>query len=885
MTKLLKFNNCVGSQIKLRAFASQFLASLLFVSLTNSAAIWAQEPAQPTTPSWTVKELEFFESRIRPVLVEKCYKCHSENSDKLGGGLRVDTRAGLLDGGDSGPAIEPGKPRDSLLLQAIQYKDDDYAMPPRAAGGKLPDAVIADFEKWIRDGAADPREGAAWVPEAGAGEAAKNWWAFQPLNVTVPPEVKLANWPKNEIDRFILAKLEAAGIDPNPDAEPTTLYRRLSFDLIGLPPDSDAAQQFARDWIAAGSDSLRRELLGREVDRLLASPQFGERWGRYWLDVARYSESSGKDVNILFPLAWRYRDYVIDSFNADVPFNDFVQQQVAGDLLDARNDQEKSRNLVATGFLAIGAKSLNEQKPRQFVVDMADEQIDTVTQSVMGLTVSCARCHDHKFDPITQKDYTALLGIFLSTDTRYGTAGALGGRNAGELVLLPDENAASHLKRLDRDEVERKKSRLEDLREEQREAFAERQRSRREGKEDTGINLVRISNQIAALEAELRNYNSDGSAKAQAMGVRDKPTSSGGIGAAFTRGRAPRGRNAGFDSLVNSPLFIRGDVDRPSDRIPRSIPAILPGLEAVKIPQSTSGREQLADWMTDPKNPLTARVLVNRAWHWLYGQGLVTSVDNFGTTGATPSHPELLDYLADRFIREGWSMKKLIRELVLSRTYALSSEYREASFQVDPGNALLWRHSPRRLDAEAIRDAMLAVGGTLDLERPAGSLIGRAGDGPLGGPRLIGVAEEAIVKVNSNIRSVYLSVARNVEPEILGVFDFPDGSAVQGARQTTNVPSQSLYMLNSDFAERTARNIVRRVIGDPSKDKVSTKLDRDDVPEQLEELYWVALGRAPDKSEVAAAQKLLSRYRKNPITGWQSVARAIVASAEFRALD
>ena len=204
MTKLLKFNNCFGSQIKLQAFASQFLASLLFVSLTNSAAIWAQEPAQPTTPSWTAKELEFFESKIRPVLVEKCYKCHSENSEKLGGGLRVDLRAGLLDGGDSGPAIEPGKPRDSLLLQAIQYKDDDYAMPPRAAGGKLPDAVIADFEKWIRDGAADPREGVAWVPEAGAGEAAKNWWAFQPLNVTAPPEVKLPNWPQNEIDLSLI---------------------------------------------------------------------------------------------------------------------------------------------------------------------------------------------------------------------------------------------------------------------------------------------------------------------------------------------------------------------------------------------------------------------------------------------------------------------------------------------------------------------------------------------------------------------------------------------------------------------------------------------------------------------------------------------------------
>ncbi len=554
-------------------------------------------------------------------------------------------------------------------------------------------------------------------------------------------------------------------------------------------------------------------------------------------------------------------------------------------MLEADSDAEKSRNLVATGFLAIGPKSLNEQMPRQFVVDLADEQIDTVTQSVLGLTVSCARCHDHKFDPVSQKDYTALLGIFLSTDTRYGTAGAVGGRNSGELLLLPDEEVVSYLKPQKREEIKRKKERLEDLREEQREAFVERLRSRREGGNDVGINLLRIANQIATLEAELKNYNSDGSVKALAMGVRDKPATRSGLGAALARGRPARVRNAGFETVADSPLFIRGEVDRPGEKIPRSIPAILPGMEAIEIPRNTSGRKELAEWLTDPRNPLTARVIVNRVWHWLHGQGLVTSVDNFGTTGATASHPELLDYLAHRFVQEGWSLKKLIREVVLSRTYGLSSEYRETSYNADPANALLWRHSPRRLDAEAIRDAMLAVGDTLDLNRPEGSLIGRAGDGPLGGPRLLTVSEDAIVKVNSNIRSVYLSVARNVEPEILAVFDFPDGSTVQGARQITNVPSQSLYMLNSEFAARTARNLTRRVIGEPEDDDVALRLDRDDVPEELTEMYWIALGRAPDKTEVAAARKLLLRYRRNPSKGWQSVARAIIASAEFRGLD
>ena len=866
------------------ALASAFLVGWL-LSGGNSSG-FAQESQPAGKPEWSAEQLEFFEAKIRPVLIEKCYQCHSEDSKQLGGSLRVDTRAGLLAGGDSGPALEVGKPRDSLLMLALKYEDEDYAMPPKSAGGKLPDDVIADFEKWIRQGAADPREGAAWIPESGAGEEAKQWWAFQPLQVTPAPSVRQSAWPTSELDRFVLAKLEAAGLEPNPDAEPTTLFRRLSFDLVGLPPEPEAAQQFANDWIAAGSPSLRRELLAREVDRLLATPQFGERWGRYWLDVARYSESTGKDFNTLYPLAWRYRDFVIDSFNADLPYDEFIRKQVAGDLLEADSDAEKSRNLIATGFLAIGPKSLNEQMPRQFVIDMADEQIDTVTQSVLGLTVSCARCHDHKFDPISQKDYTALLGIFLSTDTRYGTGGAVGGRNAGELLLLPDEQAVSHLKPQDREEVERKKKRLEDLREEQREAFAQRQRSRREGNNDTGLNLLRISNQIATLEAELKNYNPDGSVRALAMGVKDKPTNRSGLmGAALPRGRAPRLRNAGFDLVSDSPLFIRGEVDRPGERIPRSIPAILPGLEPVAIPRNTSGREEFAGWLTDARNPLSARVFVNRVWHWLFGQGLVTSVDNFGTTGATPSHPELLDYLADRFMREGWSLKKLVREMVLSRTYGLSSEYRESSFQLDPANALLWRHSPRRLDAEAIRDGMLAIGGTLELNRPEGSLIARAGDGPLGGPRLLTVSEDAIVKVNSNLRSVYLSAARNVEPEILAVFDFPDGTTVQGARQITNVPSQSLYMLNSEFANRTARNLVKRVIGEPAKENVALKLERDDVPEQLAELYWVALGRAPEKAEVAAAQKLLSRYRRNPITGWQSVARAIVASAEFRGID
>ncbi len=851
---------------------------LVVFGLGIANSVWADDD------EWTSEQLKFFEAKIRPVLVDKCYACHSDDAQQIAGSLRVDSRAALLHGGDSGAAVELEHPEDSLLLIAIRYEDPDLSMPPKKEGGKLPDSVIADFEKWIEMGAPDPRKGDAVVQEFGADEDAKNWWSFQPLQQVAPPAPMDSAWCKSEIDRFVLAKLESSGLKPVGDAEPLALLRRLYFDLIGLPPNPKEAKRFADDWQNASDESARDRLLASVVDRLLASPQFGERWGRYWLDVARYSESSGKDVNILYPLAWRYRDYVIDAFNADVPFDKFVQQQVAGDLLPARSDEEKSRNLTATGFLAIGPKSLNEMRGRQFVVDLADEQIDTVTQSVMGLTVACARCHDHKFDPISQQDYTAIAGIFLSTDTRYGTSGGNGGRNSGGLIELPVSTAPNYLPALTKAELEQKKQRLAALQKEQRDIFAERQRSRRSGgtlTQDDGFNIVRVATQITQLEAELKNYNADGSVKAMAIGAVDKPTTA----ATTVRARFGRNRGGGFDVLTDSPLFVRGDVDRPSERISREIPEILPTVDSPEIPRTTSGRKELAEWMTDPNNPLTARVITNRVWNWLFGAGIVTSVDNFGTTGNEPSHPELLDFLARRFVSEGWSVKKLVREIVLSRTYRLASSHDAANFSADPSNALLWRHSSRRLDAEAIRDALLSSAGMLDLNRPEASLIGRAGDGPLGGPRRSTLTEDKVAKANSNHRSVYLAVARNVEPEVLAVFDFPDAATVQGSRQITNVPGQSLFMLNSDFAAKQAKALANRIMSVDAKLDPNAKLETSEIPNQLNEMYWIAFSRPPTDAELAAATKLLSRYRKDPLTGWTSVARALLASAEFRSID
>ncbi len=854
----------------------RLIAVLAILSFGSNSVSWSDDD------KWTNDQLKFFEAKIRPVLVDKCYSCHSEDAKSIGGSLRLDTRAGLLQGGDSGAAIEPGNPDDSLLLTAIRYEDDDLEMPPKKEGGKLPDSVIADFEKWIQMGLPDPRKADAVVQEFGADEDAKNWWAFQPVKQAVPPTPKDTAWPKSDVDRFVLAKLESKGLKPVGDAEPLALLRRVYFDLVGLPPKAKEAQQFAADWQSASDSAARDKLYAAVVDRLLASPQFGERWGRYWLDVARYSESSGKDVNILYPLAWRYRDYVIDSFNADTPFNQFIQQQIAGDLLDAKSADDKARNLVATGFLAIGPKSLNEMKARQFALDLADEQIDTVTQSVMGLTVACARCHDHKFDPISQADYTAVAGIFLSTETRFGTTGGNGGRNAGELVELPGTAAESYLQAISTDGYAEKTKRLQELKLEQRELFAERLRDRRNGKpEADGFNAVRVATQISQLEADLKNFNSDGSVKSLAMGVVDRPKTT----TQTFRNRDFRRRASGFVSLTNSPLFIRGEVDRPSDVIPRAIPDILPNIKSPAIPKATSGRKELAQWMTDPNHPLTARVMANRVWHWLFGAGIVTSVDNFGTTGSEPSHPELLDYLAQEFIAGDWSVKKLVREIVLSRTYRLAATHDQANFTADPENALLWRHSSRRLDAEAIRDAMMCAAGTLELSRPPASLIGRAGDGPLGGPRRSRLSEDNVAKANDNHRSVYLAVARNVEPEVLAVFDFPDAAAVQGARQTTNVPSQSLFMLNSDFAGKQAKALANRITSVEAKLDPNSKLDSKELPKQLDQMYWIALGRPATESELAAAKKLLTRYRNDPLSGWTSVARALLASAEFRSTD
>jgi hypothetical protein len=805
---------------------------------------------QAQGPGLSAEEERFFEEKIRPSLVRYCYECHSAG-EKIRGGLNLDSRDGWLHGGDSGTAIVPGKPDQSLLYVAASWGDPDLEMPPRE---KMPAAVIADFRRWIEMGAPDPRVAeAVTVTSAIDVAAGRGFWAFRPPVAAIPPAPARADWARTEIDRFVLAAQEARGLAPGEDAAPETLVRRLHFDLIGLPPSPGEVESFLAAWNRDPAAAL-----AKRVDALLASPHFGERWGRNWLDVARYAESSGKEINLPYPHAWRYRDYVIDSFGRDKPFDRFLTEQIAGDLLPAKSDEEWQEHLIATGFLALGAKSVNEQNARQFAMDLADEQIDATFQAFQGLTVACARCHDHKSDPIPTTDYYALAGIFLSTSTHFGTVTSVQNRRGTELLLLPvpDEEP---LKSYSPEEITGLRERLTRSREELAEAQAAEIRARRTGERTTNANLgnlIRLRTQIAQLESQLNGIDVEGRAKSFAMGVQERATP------------------------VDATVLIRGEVDKPAQTVPRGFLQVLDQAGAPVIPTGSSGRLELARWLASSENPLTARVFVNRVWSHLFGRGLVASPDNFGATGQLPSHPELLDHLAVRFMESGWSTKSLIREMVTSRVYRLSSAFDPAKHAADPDNVLLWRATPRRLDAEALRDAMLEAGGELDWRRPRASLVAQLGDAGVQQLRF----NPDLLNQPSRYRSVYLPALRDALPEALALFDGADGSAVTGVRESTNVPGQALYLMNDPFVLERADGMARRLAAEAGTPR-----------ERFVQAFLVAYGRRPTEAEVASSTAFFERFvaaarermGEEPARNlaFATFCQSLLASAEFRYLN
>jgi hypothetical protein len=806
------------------------LGSVLLAAAVATPDLGAQ-PKKRSAPEvearLTAEQIAYFEKNIRPVLVRECYACHATTAKKIRSGLTLDTRDGIRKGGEIGPAVVPGDLENSLLLKAIKHTDKDLQMPPKK---KLDAEVIAAFEKWIAMGAPDPRDSAVRVAKYEIDiEKGRHFWSFQAPTRTPAPAVKDAAWPYSDIDRFLLAALEAKGLRPVADADPRTLFRRLSFDLVGLPPTPEEVEGFIKDYAAAPQAALEKA-----VDRLLAAPQFGERWGRHWLDVARYAESSGRSANFAYPHAWRYRDYVIAAFNKDKPYDQFIREQIAGDLLPAQDDREKAEFLIATGFLAIGPKTHDERSRPQFMMDVADEQIDATFQAFQGLTVACARCHDHKFDPIPQKDYYALAGIFRSTETCYGTLRLLQSNHPSALVTLPrDAGVPMPLEPLTADGRAAIEKQIQDVRDQMAKLTGQ----------NVFIRRIFLGNRISLLRSQLALYEADGTPKPLTMGVRE-------------------GRSA------DSRLYVRGELSQPGETVQRGFPEVL-ATQQPAIMQG-SGRHELADWIAAKDNPLTARVMANRVWLHLVGRGLVPTPDNFGASGLPVSHPALLDHLALTFVENGWSVKKLIRTIVLSRAYQLSSQFDAKNFETDPDNVLVWRMPMRRLEAEALRDTMLALAGRLDLTPPKGSSVQRGGEGNVsfrfrGGPGGDPVAADTH-------RTVYLSIVRDGLPEMLTLFDFPDPSLIIGERATTTVPAQSLYLMNNPFVIRQAEALADRLLA----------LDGDDVG-RLRRAYALCYARPPSGKEIQDAQQFLDAYGRKQArrSTWTALCQAIFASAEF----
>jgi hypothetical protein len=840
-----------------------FLAGAATAAIAFVLSPWATpRSAGQETKTIPPDQLSFFEKKIRPVLVKECYQCHSAQAEKVKGKLFLDSRDGIRKGGASGPAVVPGDVKESLILHAIRWTDETFKMPP---SHKLPDTVVADFEQWIKMGAPDPRDGSA--PKVAWKEIdiekGKQFWAFQPPKKVAPPAVKQAAWPRGPIDQFLLAALEEKGLEPVADAERLTLLRRVYLDLIGLPPTPEQVKAYLADQTP--------DAFAKVVDELLDSPHFGERWGRHWLDVARYGETSGKQVNFNYPHAWRYRDWVIAAFNADKPYNQFVKEQIAGDLLPYADAKQRAAQQIATGFLAIGPKNHDERNRTQFAMDTVDEQIDATSQAFLGLTISCARCHDHKFDPVPQKDYYALAGIFKSTQPLYGTIRIIQNNFPTELISLPADADQTYFgDKLSATQRETLTKQLDKLKQDRQDLLKDPKKAG-----GNALNMqIFLGIRIATLQGQLASYDSEGNPKQLAMGVRDAaPGGPGGGGP----GGGGFGKGPGFGSgftMGDSPLYDRGEVSKPGTKVPRALPRVLTS----KQPQIAkgSGRKELAEWLASADNPLTARVMVNRVWLHLFGRGLVATPDNFGTSGHAPSHPALLDYLAVTFQEEGWSVKKLIRRLVLTRTYQLASKPNAKNEQTDPDNVYLWRAARLRLEAEALRDSILAVSGTLEKTPMKGSLLARNGEGYTIAVGKFGADPKL------GYRSVYLPIVRNGLPDVLSLFDFPDPSMVCGQRATTTVPAQALYFLNNPWLVRQAEVTADRLLAQKLSDR-----------EGLNAAYVLCYGRPATEKEVTAASGFLTNYAKSLGAGavptaqqrrasWAALCQALFASAEFQ---
>ena len=714
---------------------------------------------------------DHFESAIRPLLIAHCIECHGP--DRQESGLRLDSRPGWMKGGDRGPAIVPGDPENSILLLAVKHADPNLQMPEE----KLSDADIAAIEKWIREGAVDPRETAEASSKHVVSDP-RTFWSFQPVRDLDPPAVSQPDWVRTPVDAFILAQLDTNGLKPSPRADARTLVRRAYFDLIGLPPTPEQVAAFERE--------PTQDAWARLIDQLLASPQYGERWGRHWLDVARYADSGGFETDVYYRNAWRYRDYVVKSFNDDKPYDVFVQEQIAGDELwpdditlngNYTIAPEKVRHLEAwtgTGLYTLGPQvHESNMDGKKIRYETYSDWVDTTGAAFMGLTFSCARCHDHKFDPITQQDYYALQAIFsASREIEYPIIDAMG---------ITDFK--QHYPRILAVEESRRALQMFDARMAGKALSAEEQTERQ--------NLLNaIANNVLALPENT-------ALGVPLVGLMETPTVS------VLGHERPE---------LIAPVYLlnRGELSRPRDAVAPGLPEALKRASGWQesMPGHLKNRAALAQWLTSPKHPLTARVMVNRIWHGHFGRGLVGSLNDFGQMGERPTHPELLDWLAGQFMKSGWSIKQMHRTMMLSSTYQMHSvATSEENASIDPQNRHFWKMNRRRLEAEVLWDSIHSVAGTLNLK-----MGGRPVVPPLepeaGAPGYWIVSADPAEHTR---RGLYILQRRNYRFPMFDVFDLPVNAVSAPARDVTTVAPQALWMMNNPTAVRQSQAFAARL--------------------------------------------------------------------------
>jgi hypothetical protein len=928
--------------------------------------------------SQEASRLDFFESRIRPVLVEHCYRCHDAKAvakGQLKGGLRIDSRQGLIAGGDSGAAVVPNQPDESMLLAAIRY--ESFEMPP---SGQLPASIVADFEKWINDGAVDPRDGdsTSTKPVLLNLEEARRHWAYRPLAEGDPSlaSVEPKNIGGSTIDSLLASALRDAGLTPNPAADRDTLVRRIYLDLWGIPPTRGELERFREDRSPLAYERL--------VDRILASPEFGQHWGRHWLDIVRFGESVTLR-GLVQHQAWRYRDYVIESLNHDLPYDQFLREQIAGDLMETDSIAQAQGRHVATTFLALTNANLEDQDKEKLRMDVVDEQLNVIGKAFLGQTLGCARCHDHKFDPIPNRDYYAMAGILRNTrtlaesnvsnwldlelplsleerqkwvdhDVRVGqlegqikrlkpktaaTKAAAVALDSLPGIVIDDQMAtlkgvwlpstsiayyvtAGYQHDANMDQGEKSATYSADLiqpgKYEVRISYgASGNRSSRTevtvltktGPETVVVNQrlkPAIDNLFHSLgefeftadqpaQVVISNQNADGvviidavqflqvgvpataktpptkpptdleKAETQRIALEVKR-----LEADLAKVRAempPRPKYMGgvaWEEIGDMPIHVRGNAHQLGEIVPRGFLQVATYSPPPQIPAGQGGRLQFAEWLTDQHNPLPPRVITNRVWLWLFGNGLVSTPDNFGHAGKTPTHPELLDYLSLSLLRKQWSLKALIREIVLSDAYRRSSQTSAAGMAKDPANQLLWRMNRRRLEAESIQDSILATAGRLNRTHGGSTIPAK-------------LTADYGFRYSSERRAIYWPHLRNSIPELIGVFDGADPSLVVGKRNVSNVSTQALFMMNNDWVIQQSEATARDLLG-------TADAMHESLSDTLDELFLRCLGRKPLSDERAATLKFLNSSKivsdSDRLSRWTLVVQSLFSTIEFR---